>query len=408
MFSATKFVVAVAIVALFGGFLLSGVLTQPPSDEPLPVGASASATAQAEPTDAATTEPEPTSQVEADDTTTPPDLPPGVDLVTEEVEPGVYRVLSDGVRDLSKRVRDVTVTPEGDVWVELGTQENWDILRLGEPGVSLELGRKSPWTLFTLDGAPVVSAGGVSSWRLFDGEAWAKYEPSSCDKMRSGWPHGGIALDGECWAAGDGNLYRVGDDGAPLVVDPQEIGLGPDRVIASATVAEDGTLWATVYGPSGRGLGFEGLMRYEGSAWEQVPYDQSGESLVDGLDLTGDSPVTVGPDGTVWVIETYWRPPGPVSEFHVRLLRSWDGAAWTTYGPVETAGVSRGSLRGSSSSYLLDDGTVWFRDGLLALDADGFRPLELPGAGDLVYGPDGSAWSFTKGGLYVITPEAVQ
>jgi hypothetical protein len=44
MFSATKFVVAGAIVALFGGFLLTGVLTQQPSDEPLPaVGASASA-----------------------------------------------------------------------------------------------------------------------------------------------------------------------------------------------------------------------------------------------------------------------------------------------------------------------------------------------------------------------------
>ena len=35
MFSATKFVVAGAIVALFGGFLLAGVLTQP-SDESVP------------------------------------------------------------------------------------------------------------------------------------------------------------------------------------------------------------------------------------------------------------------------------------------------------------------------------------------------------------------------------------
>ena len=95
MFSATKFVVAGAIVALFGGFLLSGVLTQQPSDDRLPaVGASASATAQAEATDAATSEPEPTTEAVADSTT--PDLLPGVDLVTEEVEPGVYRVLGDG------------------------------------------------------------------------------------------------------------------------------------------------------------------------------------------------------------------------------------------------------------------------------------------------------------------------
>ena len=41
MFSATKFVVAGAIVALFGGFLLAGVLTQP-SDESVPGGGNAS------------------------------------------------------------------------------------------------------------------------------------------------------------------------------------------------------------------------------------------------------------------------------------------------------------------------------------------------------------------------------
>ena len=43
MFSATKFVVAGAFVALVGGFLLAGVLTQQPNEESVPaVGASAS------------------------------------------------------------------------------------------------------------------------------------------------------------------------------------------------------------------------------------------------------------------------------------------------------------------------------------------------------------------------------
>jgi hypothetical protein len=41
MFSATKFVVAGAIVALFGGFLLTGFLTQPSDQQPPAVGASA-------------------------------------------------------------------------------------------------------------------------------------------------------------------------------------------------------------------------------------------------------------------------------------------------------------------------------------------------------------------------------
>jgi hypothetical protein len=34
------------------------------------------------------------------------DLLPGVDLVTEEVEPGVHRVMSDGLRDLSRTADD--------------------------------------------------------------------------------------------------------------------------------------------------------------------------------------------------------------------------------------------------------------------------------------------------------------
>ena len=71
MFSATKFVVAGAIVALFGGFLLAGMLTQP-SEEAAP--AAASPTATSDPLSA---------------------------LITEEVEPGVYRVVSDGVREIS-------------------------------------------------------------------------------------------------------------------------------------------------------------------------------------------------------------------------------------------------------------------------------------------------------------------
>jgi hypothetical protein len=99
MFSAAaKFVVAGVVVALLGGFLLVGPLTRPSDDRPPAVGASASA--QAEPTDALTASPDPSVEVVRDDATIRSDLLPGVDLVTGEVEPGVYRVLSDGIRDL--------------------------------------------------------------------------------------------------------------------------------------------------------------------------------------------------------------------------------------------------------------------------------------------------------------------
>jgi hypothetical protein len=79
MFSATKFVVAGVIVALFGGFLLSGVVTQP-SDDSLPAAASASASTQVEPTVKATGESEPApedTEAEKADPTVRPDVLPG-------------------------------------------------------------------------------------------------------------------------------------------------------------------------------------------------------------------------------------------------------------------------------------------------------------------------------------------
>ena len=105
-FDALKFVVAGVIVALFSGFVLIGVLAQPPSEESVPgVGASASASPE---------------------TTTRTDLLPGEDLVTEEVEPGVLRVVNDGIRDLARPVPDydyatwgfrVVAGLDGSVWM---------------------------------------------------------------------------------------------------------------------------------------------------------------------------------------------------------------------------------------------------------------------------------------------------
>ena len=127
MFSAAKFVVAGSIVALFGGFLLAGLLTQP--SEPLPPAASsASASPEAVPSVGPTTN----------------DLLPGVDLVTEEVEPGVFRVLRDSVRDLAGvRPKGMSVGQDRSVWlwtetpglrISQGARGAATLLELGEPG----------------------------------------------------------------------------------------------------------------------------------------------------------------------------------------------------------------------------------------------------------------------------------
>jgi len=411
MFSATKFVVAGVIVALFGGFLLSGVPTQP-NDERLPaVGASASTTAQPGPTDAVPTSPERSAETEADDTITS-DLLPGVDLLTEEVEPGVYRVLSDGHRDLSKQVYDVTVTPGGDVWVELGSPERWDIVRLGEPEVSRTLGRKAPGKLFTVGGAPVVSD--QTRAQRFDGEAWVDHEPSPCDEVSEGG-QGGIAADGDCWTLLETSLGRDDRRGGWVDVTAVDLGLKPDRTIGSVAVGDDGTLWATVRSPGpDRRSRFAGLVRYDGSTWERIAPEQPAPRLADGTVRLGPDETSVGPDGTVWIVELYGRQsPGEDMAFVTFVVRTWDGDAWTTYRPVEVEmSVQRmvdalnTAFRTSDGAHVLGDGTVWFLNGQLVLEADGLRAQECPGCGDWVYGPDGHAWSVDENALYVIIPEA--
>ena len=92
MFSALRFAVAGVIVALFGGFLLTGVLATPQQDAVLPA--------------AVTESPSPTTTEE---------LLSG--MVTEETEPGVYRVMNDGVRDLTPgSIEHLAVGTDGSVW----------------------------------------------------------------------------------------------------------------------------------------------------------------------------------------------------------------------------------------------------------------------------------------------------
>ena len=94
MFSALKFVAAAVIVALFGGFLLAGLLTTPRNDV-LPAAVTAS--------------PSPTVRS---------DILPGVALTVEEVEPGFYEVVNDGVRDLrSVEAVDIVAGYDGGVWL---------------------------------------------------------------------------------------------------------------------------------------------------------------------------------------------------------------------------------------------------------------------------------------------------
>ena len=101
MFSALKFMVASVIVALFGGFLMMGILTTQQGDEMAPA--------------AVTESPLPMTTEE---------MLSGI--VTEEVEPGVYQVVNDGVRDLSSAPSksdrfEVVAGHDGSIWKSCST-----------------------------------------------------------------------------------------------------------------------------------------------------------------------------------------------------------------------------------------------------------------------------------------------
>jgi hypothetical protein len=396
MFSATKFVLAGAIVALFGGFLLAGVVTQPGDDGLPAVGAPASA--QAGRTEA--TASEPMTDVETDAPTTTTDLLPGTDLVTEEIAPGVSRVLSDGLRDLSGHVQDVAVNAEGEVWLELGSPRKWSVVRLGAPGASETLGRKDPWPLgVTSDGVPVVSGGGGD--RVLDGATWSTTELPAYDRCALLDWTSAIGPDGNCWVppfrvdgAGEvASLERFGVDGTRTEVIGAEIGLRPDQYVGIPVVAPDGTIWADVTRREKRGSIFEGLAAYDGTTWSLIPYEGD-ENVVSDYAMAVDS------NGVVWISRPTY-PVEPASDPVVIL--SWDGESWASHEKPRSAFQYPIQPWPNGVSVFGSQATRWDGTTLSAVDL----PVRLDADAPFAMAPDGTAWTVLDEQLYAITPDAV-
>jgi hypothetical protein len=434
MFSATKFVVAGAVVALFGGFLLTGVLTQPSDDRPPVVGASASVATQAEPTDAATSEPDTTTDVDADRTTTP-DLLPGVDLVTEEVEPGVYRVLNDGVRDLADgwpdelqiSKRNVVAGRDGSVWLfrpdPETDHESSVFFKLGAPQ------ERADWTIWVYDDG-VVGPDGVMWYattdrqqrvpeprlRSFDGADWSDYPAAEDGGVVTGVE---VTSDGAVWTTTQtGDRRRMSaarwDRG-----EWQRLG---GRVPANAqrragswghhvSMTDDGDVWLLPSGPSGNDAG---IFRNAGSGWKPI------------APPSGWTPSVghVGRDGTLWA--TLRKSKKRKDTLHViTRLGRFDGEEWQVFGKGERFPDMAGIHQGLPSRFeVAGDGRVWLLDtasedegvwcgGVVNFDGTSWvRLLDRLCAYDADLAPDGNLW--LEAGefegpihLYLITPEAV-
>ena len=419
MFSALKFIAAAAIVALFGGFLIAGVLTTQQPDKMAPA--------------AVTESPAPN---------TTEGLLSG--MVTKEVWPGVFRVASDGVRDFTTvEAVDIVAGYDGGIWLRRSEE---GLVRLGSDG-------SHPWPLgspedhvfeVAPDGTMWAITGSLSSregagLRTTDGEVWMSQPcPGICKGVT-------VALDGTVWASwqeengrwrtghlGPMGWEPVGGDGPPFgrffFTDAGDVygylcdyvcwllryedGVWQDAQFYAqylVDVAPDGTVWRDAGGCLGQEpampCGQDGLARFAGGEWAEWT---SADLFADNVGFGLDHEFKTAPDGSLWF--SLWQ-----SADGSALPR--DGKSWT-WEAVGDGRLLYHLAPGSEDAPIvvdvggtMDAHTLAECDGLARFDGttvDHFLPGQCI---SMDIAADGSVWVLADEDegrdLYVITPEAV-
>jgi hypothetical protein len=372
MFSALKFIAAGVIVALFGGFLLAGILTTQQGDDVVPGAVTQSPGPEV--TSVPTEAPEPSVRT---------DILPGVTLTVEVVEPGVFRVIDDDVRDLAKANNlDIVAGHDGGIWL-LRPQR---FLRLGADEW-LAWATEKPEYVSDFEVAPdgtvwVHAEGGPSDViQSFDGEGWTTHHEAT------GGPAVEVTPDGIVWSTWwDPERQRpvfgyLAEDGWQALAD--------GVFVTSLRVASPDDIW----GIEIDFLGPDHFVRFVDGAWERM----------DDVDLPL---AALGPDGTFWG-----------AFLGDDDLVRFDGSEWSRW-PLEDTGFHAGP----AGVEVATDGSVWYASGSPADNCGGVARFDgvtpdryLSGlcveAIDIT--TDGSVWLLATEAdsdlrhVYVITPEAV-
>jgi len=314
-------------------------------------------------------------------------------MVTEEVEPGVLRVINDGVRDLSSAdYWYVRADQDGGIWLEgsgyllrLGVAETHDWQFEDHYPMDFEVAHDGTvWAVgFDDEG---------STLRSFDGETWTTHRAVGMSQFIG---HVEVASDGVVWAAlGDGTLGYLDADGSTwqTIETPLAQPLSVGDVGEYGFIATESDVWA---------LYDDGVWHYADGVWEFITYGGPDTGALPddvfwGLGAGGF--ILYRHDGTgwqQWSLEEHdmvpaWRAAG------YTYAVAPDGSFWAGWNRGEgdeCEGISR------------FDGRTWVR----------YLPgMCVPRLG-MDIAPDGSVWALASEGfgvdepryLYVITPEAV-
>jgi hypothetical protein len=367
-------------------------------------------------------------------------------MVTEEVEPGIYRVINDGVRDLMVADR-IVVGDDGSVWATRDHEGPYGrgLFRLGDEIID------APYEAWSVTNDGTLWA---ESLHTYDGERWTEHPAPPSPHYLLLYNLGGTIwatwsdpqqpqqwavarLDGAEWSLLDPLLMPGAPEETPEV-----------RVELLTTDGEDLWAWMSRAGwfPETTGSWGTGVMRrWVDGEWQDVFRKEDSQPWAVGL-------LALGPSGTMWLrhTEAVLDDSGAPDGVDVSI-RSFDGSEWQQWslddlglgvradqfvdvGAVDLVGIGvapDGSLwvvPGGEWSELVGDGVVQTEQatdcqGLLRFDGERwqryaqgtclYNPFTV---GDHLHiGPDGSIWALASTDpandhafdLYVITPEAV-
>ena len=301
----TTVAMAGAIVALIGGLVIMALLLQPQSTLA------------------------PAATTSTPEATRPNDILPGVSLTTTEVEPGVYLVTNDGVRELARTggaSEDGAIVAglDGSVWrfrpdsfYRLGDEQThrwgdqlfasaWDDIEVGPDG--------TVWRVADPRGADEETSVERGDVRLlsFDGEEWAVRLERPTQGGRGAVVEVEVSPDGDVWVAWvtPRHAARVsrleGDEwvalpGSPRSRPPFEA-RGHNFSDETLAVTDGGEVWF-------RGRAQEPVLQHDGSAWGEPLLGRllpvaARDSQPCETGARASRPllnVDVGPDGTGWL-----------------------------------------------------------------------------------------------------------